>query len=138
MRCALSRRAAPYPFDDEQRAASRYRDRALPLALVPPRGPEAHWLAGPDGNQDAVDQQIGPAEPGVPPGDVVGMHDGRPRDRVPQPRGQCGLAAGAAPVHGQHDRTVTGAPGLAELQQDGGDIGDQFSMPPPGFGLVWG
>jgi hypothetical protein len=43
-----------------------------------------------------------------------------------------------AAVHGQHDRTVTGSPGLAELKQGPGDIGDQLSIPPPGFWLVWG
>jgi hypothetical protein len=32
---------------------------------------------------------------------------------------------------------VTGSPGLAELKQGGGDIGDQLSIPPPGFWLVW-
>jgi len=33
---------------------------------------------------------------------------------------------------------MTYSPGVAELKQGPGDIGDQLSIPPPGFWLVWG
>lgn len=52
VRWALSRRADA--FDDEQRAARRYQDRALALMLVPPRRPEHHRLPRTHRNQDAL------------------------------------------------------------------------------------
>jgi hypothetical protein len=99
----------PDALDDEQGAASRDLDRPRALALVPLGRAEGHRLPGARWKQDTVSQQVGPPEPGVPPGDVVGMHDSRSRYDVPQPSRQCGLAAGAAPVHGKHHRTATGA-----------------------------
>jgi hypothetical protein len=45
-------------FDDEQRAARRYPDRALALMLVPPRRPEHRWLPRTRRNQDALIQQV--------------------------------------------------------------------------------
>ena len=40
------------------------------------------------------------------------------------------------PIHGQHNRTVTGARALAEVHDGGGSNGQRLGMPRPGFGLI--
>jgi len=77
-------------------------------------------------------------KPGVLPGHVVGVHHGRSCDRVRQPCRQCGLPAGAASVHRQHDWAAGGAPGLAELHQAGDDGSGPLSTPRSGFGFIQG
>jgi len=77
-------------------------------------------------------------KPGVLPGHVVGVHHGRSCDRVRQPCRQCGLPAGAASVHRQHDWAAGGAPGLAELHQAGDDGSGPLSTPRSGFGFIRG
>ena len=118
-----------HALDDEQRAARWYFDRPGALALVPLGRAVSHRLPGARGQQNAVGEQAGPAEPGVPPGDVVSVHDSRPGNDVAQPSGQGGLSAGAAPVHGQHNGTVTRARALAGLHDCGGGNGQRLGMP---------
>ena len=127
-----------HALDGEQRAARWYLDRPGALALAPLGRALSHRLPGARGQQDAVGDQAAPAEPGVPPGDIVSMRDTRPGDDVAQPSGQGGLSAGAAPVHGQHNGTVTGARALAELHDRGGSNGRRLGMPRPGFGFIGG
>jgi len=62
-------------LDDEQRAAGRHIDGSLAAVLSPARRLEGHRLAAVHGHQDPIDQQVGPAEAGVPPGEVIGVHD---------------------------------------------------------------
>jgi hypothetical protein len=125
-------------FDDQQRAVSRDLDRTLTLALVPPGRAVGHRPPGTRRDEDAADQQVGPAEPGVPPGDVVGMHDGRSRHDILQPRRQRGLAAGTAPVHGQDHRTTMSAFTLTRTHHGGRDNRQTLRTPRPCFGLLMG
>jgi hypothetical protein len=58
------------PLDDQQRAAGRNLDRSLPAVLVPSRRPVTDRLAVVHRDKDPVNQQVGPAEAGMLPGDV--------------------------------------------------------------------
>jgi hypothetical protein len=62
-------------FDDQQWAAGRDLDGSFPAVLVPPGRPVTDRLTVVHGHQDPVNQQVGPAEAGVCPGDVVGVDD---------------------------------------------------------------
>ena len=126
----------PDALDDQQRAARRDLDRPRALALVPRGRPERHRPPGPRWLQDAADQQVGPAEPGMPPGDVIGVHDRRSRHGLPEPRRQRRLAAGTAAVHGHHDRPVPGPSVPAEPHHGAGHLADQLRTPRPRFGLL--
>src|ERR1039457_1862593 len=70
------------PFDDQQRAAGRDLERSFPAVLVPSRRPVPDRLAVVRGHQDPVNQQAGPAEAGVFPGDVIGVDDSRSGDQL--------------------------------------------------------
>jgi hypothetical protein len=126
------------PFDDEQRAACRYLDRAVTVMLVPSRRAEANWLPSVRRNQDAVNQQVGPVKAGMPPGDVIGMHHSGSSDYALQPRRQGGLATRAAPIDSQDDRPVTGSSVFAELYEGRSDHGQQLHTPRPSFRLITG
>jgi len=137
VRCALSRRAAPAPLDDQQRAAGWYLDRARAPTFVPPGRAVGHRPPRTRGGEDAADQQVGPAEPGVPPGNVVGMHHGRSLNDVLQPCRQRRLAAGTAPVHGQ-DQRATDASAAPRQHRSGRDGRQLLRTPWRGFGLPMG
>ena len=126
------------PFDDQQRAAGRDLDRSFPAVLVPSRRPVTNRPAVMQGHQDPVNQQVGPAEAGMLPGDVVGVDDSRSGDQPADPGRQRGLAAVAAPVHGQHSRTA----GTALVRPPPGhridNRAEQLHAPRSGFGLFRG
>jgi hypothetical protein len=122
-------------FDDQQRAAGRDLDGSFPAVLVPPRRPVTDRLTVVHGHQDPVNQQIGPAEAGVRPGDVVGVDDNRSGDQLADPGRQRGLAVVAAPVYGQHGRTAQVRPPPGHRVDD---RAQQHSAPRSGFGLFRG
>jgi hypothetical protein len=64
------------------RAAGRDLERSFPAVLVPSRRPVPDRLAVVRGHQDPVNQQAGPAEAGVFPGDVIGVDDSRSGDQL--------------------------------------------------------
>jgi hypothetical protein len=74
----------------------------------------------------------------VPPCDVIGVHHSGSWYDVLQPRRQSGLAARAAPIDGQDDRSVPSSPVFTELYEGGSDNGQQLRTPRPGFGLITG
>ena len=124
-------------LDDQQRTVCRYLNRARTLAFLPSGRAVRHGPSATCRGEDATYQQVGPAEPRVPPGDVVGMHDGRSRHDGMQSRRQHGLAAGAAPVHGQDDGTTMSACPVAVTPQKGiRDDRQRLSTPRSGFGLL--
>ena len=69
----------------------------------PARRAKAHHFAAVKRQQDPINEQVGPAEAGVPLRDVIGVHHGRARNGVLQACRQRGLPAGAAHIYCQYD-----------------------------------
>jgi hypothetical protein len=124
------------PFDDQQRAARRNLDRAVPAVLGPSRRAVADGPALVHRLQDPGDEQVGPAEARVPPRDVVGVNDSRSGDSAADPRGQCGLAGVAAPVYCQDDRTAGRNVAASSPDHRVNEGGEQLGTPRPRFWLL--
>src|SRR5712691_10759558 len=65
-------------FNDHNRGVRRHVNLASASAARPRRWLVMHPLSTVQGFEDAVDHQVVPAEPRVPPGDVVGVDNGEP------------------------------------------------------------
>ena len=89
------------PLDDERPPAGRL-DGPRPVVRLPPRRPVAHVATAAPGADHAADEQVVPAEPGVLPGDVVGVHQAG-AEQAGETAGERGLAA-ATPSVDQHQR----------------------------------
>jgi len=92
------------PFDDQQRAARGNLDGSFPAVLGPSRRAVADRPALADRLQDSLDEQVGPAEAGVLPGDVVGVNDSRSGDSPADPRNAIALRSPSGTVVVHSDR----------------------------------
>jgi hypothetical protein len=112
----------------------------LTLATVPgpARRAKTHQFAAVKRHQDPINEQVGPAEAGVPPRNVIGVHHGRVCNGILQACRQGGLPAGAAPIYRQYD-TLSLAPGSSPAtkpEQGLNDHRQRHGMPGPALGLL--
>jgi hypothetical protein len=106
--------------------------------LGPPRRAVADRPALVHGLEDSFDEQVGPAETGVLPRDVVGVNDSRSGDNPADPRRQRRLASVTASVYGQDDRAA--GRGIARFAPGHrlDECAQQFGAPRPRFWLLGG
>ena len=90
-------------LDHHQRARGGDGHRARPGAGVPLGWPERDGLATAHRPEHALGEQRGPVEHGVVPGDVVGVHDGRPGHQGDDLPRHGRLATAAASIDGKDD-----------------------------------
>jgi hypothetical protein len=136
----VRRLAAPgaVPFDDQQRAVGGNLDRSFSAVPGPSRRAVADRPALVNGDQDPFNEQVGPAEAGMRPGDVVGVDHRRSGNRLADPCRQRGLAAVTAPVYCHGDRTAPDGPALSGPGERLDDRAQRLGAPRPGFGLLGG
>jgi hypothetical protein len=87
-------------------------------------------------HQHPLNEQVGPAEAGVPPRDVICVHHGRARDGVLQRCRQRGLPARAASIYGQHYTLAARSSPVTKLEQALSNHRQRYGTPQSAFGLL--